>query len=86
MTRHEKLLAEVLLREISGLKPQEIVQKLLETGLVNHRICEQMAIRSEVDRQQRLGMARCEALLAAADRFDCSYEKARAAFYNVYKS
>ncbi len=86
MTRHDRLLAEVLLREIEGLDVQQAVARLFESGLVSRRACERQAIRCEVERLQRLGTPRCEALHVAAELFDCSYEKARGAIYNTFKN
>ena len=84
MTRHDEMLAEAALREVEGLPTPEAVRRLFELGLVSRRGCEQRAIRGEVERLQREGVPRCEALEAAAGKFCCSYEKARGAFY--YKS
>ncbi len=85
MTRHDELLAEILLGEIRGLKPQAAVARLFEVGLVNRRICEQRALKVEVARLERQGVPRCEGLHLAAEKFCCSYEKARSAFYQNYK-
>lgn len=85
MTRHEELLAEVVLRQLRDLTIPQAVQRLFEEGLISRRGCEQQAIRDEVRQLERQGMLRCEALEVAARKFCCSYEKARNAFYNNYK-
>ena len=82
-TRHKKRLAAILLREIGGL---EAVERLFELGLVNLRVCEQRAVRGEIERLGAEGMPRCEAMHATAELFCCSYEKIRSYYYNSYKS
>ena len=75
MTRHDEMLAEVVLRELRGLTARQGVLRLFELGLVSRRGCEQRAIRDEVARLQREGIPRCEALEIVAGKFCCSYEK-----------
>ena len=81
-TRHKKRLAAILLREIGGLEGE----RLFELGLVNLRVCEQRAIRGEIERLAAEGVPRCEAMHATAELFCCSYEKIRNYYYNSYKS
>ena len=52
MTRHDEMLAEVVLRELRGLTARQGVLRLFELGLVSRRGCEQRAIRDEVARLQ----------------------------------
>ena len=77
-TRHKKRLAAILLRELGGLEG--------ELGLVNLRVCEQRAVRNEIERLGAEGVPRCEAMHATAELFCCSYEKIRSYYYNSYKS
>ena len=86
MTRLDERLSEMLVGEVRGLSARQTVLKLLEGGFIDRRACERRAIRDEVERLQRLGIPRCEALEIAADTFCCSYEKARNAFYNHSKN
>lgn len=85
MTRHDEMLAETALREVQGLGTKEAVRRLFELGLISRRECERQAIRHEMQRLERKGMPRCEAMAAAAGKYCCSYEKARNAFYTYYK-
>ena len=80
-TRHKKRLAAILLRELGGLEGERAVERLFELGLVNLRVCEQRAVRNEIE---RLGAE--EAMHATAELFCCSYEKIRSYYYNSYKS
>ena len=82
MTRHEELLAEVVLGEIRGLGLRQAVRQLTGLGLLNRTACERLAVRHEVDRLAREGIPRCEALHVAAGTLCCSYEKARNLFYD----
>ena len=85
MTRHDEMLAETALREVRGLETAEAVRRLFELGLISRRGCERRAIRDEVQRLEREGVPRCDALEAADGKYCCSYEKARNAFYTYYK-
>lgn len=85
-TRHKKRLAAILLREIGGLEGEQAVERLFELGLVNLRVCEQRAVRGEIERLGAEGVPRCEAMHATAELFCCSYEKIRSYYYNSYKS
>ncbi len=64
--RHKKRLAAILLREIGGLEGERAVERLFELGLVNLRVCEQRAIRGEIERLAAEGVPRCEAMHATA--------------------
>ena len=86
MTRHDELLAEAVLREVRGLTTRQAVLRLFELGLVNLRVCEQRAVRNEIERLGAEGVPRCEAMHATAELFCCSYEKIRSYYYNSYKS
>ena len=86
MTRHDELLAEAVLREVRGLTTRQAVLRLFELGLVNLRVCEQRAVRGEIERLAAEGVPRCEAMHATAELFCCSYEKIRNYYYNSYKS
>ena len=65
---------------------ERAVERLFELGLVNLRVCEQRAIRGEIERLAAEGVPRCEAMHATAELFCCSYEKIRNYYYNSYKS
>lgn len=86
MTHHETMLRETLLAELGETIPAATVARLFELGLVDLRTCEQRAIRTEIDRLAKAGIPRCEAMHATAEKFCCSYEKVRGAFYNTHKS
>lgn len=82
MTQLDELLARTAIGEVQGLSAEEAVRKLFEAGLIDRRRCERTAIRHEIERLQRSGTPRCEAFEIAAQKYCCSYEKARNAFYD----
>ena len=86
MTRHEKRLAEVLLDAIGGLEGEQPDEPHIRLPHLNHRPCEQRAVRARIDRLAEEGVPRCEAMHVTADEFCCSYEKVRSYYYNTYKS
>ncbi len=86
MTRLDERLAEVLLRQVRGMTPRQAVRVLLEEGMIDRRACERLAIREEIQQLQKQGIPRCEAFEVVAEKFCCSYEKARNAFYNPSKN
>lgn len=81
MTRHDRQLANWLLRRTDGLDRTQVVDHLLRQGLLNRRGCERLAIRDEVDRLVREGMGRCEAMEVVAETFCRSYASVRQAVY-----
>lgn len=86
MTEQEKLLAAVVLGQIEGLTPNQAATRLIAAGLLNRRACEQLSVKTQIDRMAREGVPRCEAMHVAADNLCCSYEKVRGLYYNNYKS
>ena len=86
MTTLEQRFADVLCSAVGQLPPREAVEKLMNAGFIDIVACERQAIYEAVQRAERDGMRRCEALEAVAVEFCCSYEKARNAFYKQLKS
>ena len=82
MTRHERLLAAALRDAAGEAVPAGLLERLFAAGLIDLRACERRAIRREVEGSIR----HCEAMVHAADRFSCSYEKVRAIFYRKDKT
>lgn len=86
MTQLDKILAEAVLRKVRGLTLRQGIVRLFELGFISRRTCERQAVRDEVTRLERTGIARCDAFEAAARRLCCSYEKARNLFYENQKN
>ncbi len=86
MTRHERLLAAALRDAAGEAVPAGLLERLFAAGLIDLRACERRAIRREVEGSIRRGTPHCEAMVHAADRFSCSYEKVRAIFYRKDKT
>lgn len=83
MSRHDELLIEAVLERLGDARPRRIVGRLWELGLIDRGEAERLAIRREVERLTDRGMPRTEAFIEAAERFCCSYEKARNAYYRT---
>ena len=82
--KHSRLERE-LLDELLPLLPKGCSRRLFEElqslGLINHKACEELAIRRDIERSIRAGALRTDAFMQAADRFCCSYAKARNIYY-----
>lgn len=85
MTHHDQLLATLLKEQIGEASPDLAIEKLLQKGLINRAACERLAIHDYILRQEKEGARRCEAMILAAEKFCCSYEKARDSFYYTIK-
>ncbi len=57
------------------------LEQLMELGLLNLKVAEQLLLRHEVEQLNRMGAGRCEAMIRTAEKWCCSYEKVRAAVY-----
>lgn len=87
MSRHRlerEVQAEVLHDLPRGCTPKAF-EALLELGLIDLKACEELAIRRDIERSIRGEALRVDAFMRAADRFCCSYEKARNIFYKPLK-
>lgn len=85
MTRHNTLLLDVIVGQVSGSTPRRVLEQLLEQGLLNIRNCERLAILANIEILIDKGMGRCDAFQSTAEEFCCSYEKVREIFYKQYK-
>ncbi len=85
MTKHDQMLAQVVADCIKNLDSEGVVDRLFELGFINRRACEQEAIVREIELLEREQTPRCEAFHIVAEKFCCSYEKARGAFYSSMK-
>lgn len=62
---------------------ERLIGELLRNDMIDMRECERQAIYVMVDRLTGRFCGRCQAMLFAADHFQCSYEKVRRAVYMV---
>ena len=86
MTQLDQRLLDQLLRTVGDLPTDQAVTKLLASGLIDRRACEERALYHEIRRIEARGIPRCEAFILAAGAFCCSYEKARNAFYRALRN
>lgn len=85
MTRHDLLLLDLLAGQVNGTTLRQILERLMEQGLLSIRNCERLAILASVETLTAAGMGRCDAFQSTAEEFCCSYEKVRGIFYKQYK-
>lgn len=87
MSRHR--LEREVQTEVEAYLPKactkELFEELLHLGLIDLKACEELAIRRDIERSVREGARRVDAFTWAADRFCCSYEKARNIYYKPLK-
>lgn len=75
-----------LIREKYGKMPNDkLVNKLFEIGVIDFRLCKVLAIREFVHAAFEAGTTKHDAMWAAAELFNCTYEYARKCFY-YYKN
>ena len=80
MTHRERLIGE-LRRGLRGLTAQQLLDRLLDEGMLDLRRVEEAAIRREVTRRIACGEAKCYAMGETAYDYCCSYEKVRGIIY-----
>lgn len=80
MSRLNKALMEELAHRLPRGR-QALIEELVRLGLIDWRRCEELMLRDEVLRLIRSGERVVDALMMAAQRFCCSYEKARYIYY-----
>ena len=85
MTQAEKRISQLVVKLVDGLTLAEAIDMLILGGLIDYRAVERKAIFQEIIDLGRQGIPRCTAIMTAAQTFNCSYEKARNAFYNQFK-
>ncbi len=81
MTVYEKYLSEVVASNFPSLSCGELLEKLIEIGVVDFTRCKVLAVRRFVDDCMRGGMKKIDAMWDAAEKFCCSYEYVRKCMY-----
>lgn len=61
--------------------PQATIRRLMESGLMDRRKVEQLAIRKRLEAYRREGARICDAMEWTAEEFCCSYQKVRTCYY-----
>ncbi|MBR5465384.1 MAG: hypothetical protein IKU77_06300 [Alistipes sp.] len=79
--RVERAWREEVLEVLPSGCSRRTFDALYALGLINSKACEELAIRRDIERSIRKGARRVDAFMEAADRFCCSYEKARNIYY-----
>ncbi len=81
MTLYEKEFVQQFCEHYPEMAAGQVIEKLIEIGVVDFTRCKVLAIRSFIDREVKRGTGKIDALWMAAERFACSYEYARKCAY-----
>lgn len=81
MTKSEKAILQQLQQALQNRTPEQIVDYLWRSSLLNRTAIERLAIRKEYNQLVKQGMARCSAMESIAAKYCCSYEKIRFIIY-----
>lgn len=81
MTTYEKQLVEMVEQRCGELAPREVIQKLIQVGVVDYSRCKVLAVREYVDTRVKNGEKKIDAMWQAAERFVCTYEYIRKCVY-----
>lgn len=79
MTHLEEQLCGVVAQALA--LPRATAHRLMESGLMDRRKVEQLAIRKRLEAYQKQGARICDAMEWTAEEFCCSYEKVRTCYY-----
>lgn len=81
MTTYIKQLKEQLNERYGELTGKQLIDKLFEIGVVDHRLCKVLAVREYVWALLKGGSKKTDAMWRAADHFCCTYEYVRKCMY-----
>lgn len=81
MTTYEKELLTIVEQRYSQLSHRELIEQLLQMGVVDYSRCKILSVRSFVNERLGDGMKKLDAMACAAERFGCSYEYIRKCIY-----
>lgn len=81
MTIYEKQLATLLTQKYPKLDAQQLLEKLIEIGVVDFTLCKVLAVREYVEEKMREGSKKIDAMWCASEQFGCTYEYIRKCVY-----
>ncbi len=81
MNSYERNIVEQVERIMAKSLPRGSVKRMAELGLLDLRKCEKIAITHFVERRFKQGKTKGEAMVEAAEHYNCSFEKIR---YTIY--
>lgn len=82
MKEQEKRVIEQMERLTGRLLPRGALRRMAEMGILDMRECERRVIADFVGQRLKRGGTKCEAMVDAADSYNCSYEKIRNIIYS----
>lgn len=81
MTTYEKELALIVQQKYSNYTSGELIEKLIEMGVVDFSRCKILAVREYVGALGTQGVKKTNAMWQATEKFSCSYEYIRKCMY-----
>jgi len=81
MTLYEKQLVGLIDSRFGEMSTHDLLEKLLELGVVDYSRCKILAVRSAVNAMVKKGMKKSDAMWTASEQFACSYEYIRKCMY-----
>lgn len=78
---YEKILCQTVEEELKGLPREQIIPHLFAQGLLSYKAVEALGIRHYIESLILKKHSTGSALIEAAQRFCCSYEKVRHIYY-----
>ena len=81
MTIYEKELIAQVNERYKKLSNAQLIEKLIEIGVVDFSRCKVLAVRGYVEMLMRQGGKKCDAMWEASVKFACTYEYVRKCMY-----
>lgn len=81
MTIYQKELTRMVGMRFGQLAPEQLIEKLMEIGVVDHTLCKVLAIREFVAGLQKNNVKKVDAMWFASEKFACTYEYVRKCIY-----
>ena len=81
MTVYEKELATIVEKRFAGLSGGQLLEELINMGVVDYSRCKVLAVREYVASLVKRGHRKVDSMWIAAEKFCCSYEYVRKCIY-----
>lgn len=81
MTIYEKQFSIIFQQKYPSLNTRQILEKLIEIGVIDFSLCKVLAVRSHVENLVKEGSKKVDAMWCASETFACSYEYIRKCMY-----
>lgn len=81
LTIYDKQLITSVEKLWPGMKTAEVVERLINIGVVDPAKCKVLVVREYVDKMVKEGYGKVDSMYMAAEKFCCSYEYVRKCVY-----